>query len=53
MLSNKTIKLIGIVVSAIGIAVDVVSKVVETKQMEEMVHEEVNKALAQKEDEEE
>ncbi len=53
MFDNKTIKLIGIVVSAIGIAVDVISKVVETKQMEEMVQEEVNKALAQREDEEE
>ena len=53
MFDNKTIKLIGIVVSAIGIAVDVISKVVETKQMEEMVQEEVKKALAQREDEEE
>ena len=53
MFDNKTIKLIGIVVSAIGIAVDVISKVVETKQMEEMVQEKVNKALAQREDEEE
>lgn len=53
MFDSKTIKIIGIVVSAIGIAVDVISKVVETKQMEEMVQEEVNKALAQREDEEE
>ena len=53
MFDNKTIKLIGIVVSAIGIAVDVISNVVETKQMAEMVQEKVNKALAQREDEEE
>lgn len=53
MFDNKTIKLIGIAVSILGIAVDVISKVVETKQMEEMVQEEVNKALAQREDEEE
>lgn len=53
MLSNKTIKLIGIVVSAIGIAVDVISKVVETKQIEDMVQEKVDEAFAQREDEEE
>ena len=52
MLSNKTIKLIGIVVSAIGIAVDVIGKAIETKQIEDMVQEKVDEALAQKENEE-
>ena len=45
MLNNKAIKLIGIIVSAIGIAADIIGQSVEMRRIDEMVKKSVDEAL--------
>ena len=53
MLNNKAIKLIGIIVSAIGIAADIIGQSVEMRRIDEMVKKSVDEALTQREEHEE
>ena len=53
MLNNKTIKLIGIIVSVVGIAADIIGQAVEMRKIDEMVKQRVDEALTQREEHEE